>query len=140
VTEEETDTGVAGSFSFNFTTSEYSSDIVVSITAVDWNGNAGNVETRRLVYPGSTLPSLTVTPGNKQVTLAWEAVKTAEEYTVFYESAGTVFNESTAESFTVPSSEYDGTTPVVLTAAEHGITNNVLCSIRVKASSAGGEE
>ncbi|MBN2050568.1 MAG: hypothetical protein JW760_09005, partial [Spirochaetales bacterium] len=140
VTEGTAGTGVAGSFSFSFTTVEYSTDIILSVTATDWNGNAGDPTTLRLVYPGSTLSSFSLTPGNKQVSLSWEPISGADEYTVYYNSGGTAFNEATADSFTIAAGAYDGSDPVVLTAADHGVKNGVLCRVKVKASSAGGDQ
>ncbi len=137
---EEAVSGVAGSFSFSFTTHEYTSDIIVSVIANDWNGNIDDTETLRLVYSGSTLPSLSVIPGNKEVFLSWEEVGSADEYTIFYNNDGTLFNESTAESFSLSAADYDSAVPVVLTATEHGIANSTLCSVKVKASSSEEDE
>jgi len=140
VTAAEADVGVEGTFSFSFTTSEYSTDIILSITATDWNGNAGEPVTLRLVYPGSTLSSFSLTPGNKQVSLSWETVPAAAEYTVFYNRNGTAFTEGSAESFVIAAEDFDESTPVVLTEGEHGISNSIMCRAKVKAFSAGGDE
>jgi len=62
-----------GSFSFQFPTANMDGSAVVTITAVDWNGNTCEASVT-LKDPGNDIPSFTATSGNGEVDLRWSTV------------------------------------------------------------------
>jgi len=112
--------GVKGDFSFSFTTSEYSTDILLNIIATDWNGNVSENNTLRLVYPGNRIPSFTVNAGNKEVSLSWESVDGAASYDVYYTTDGSLPNENYGESIKDISEAYTSDNPLVITGLVNG--------------------
>lgn len=128
----------SGTFLFNLPTSQFESDIVLTLVATDWNGNSSEAIEVKLEYPGSTLPSLTVSPGNKQVSLIWEPIENATEYIIYYNSEGTDFAESVADTIILNAADFDETSPVILENSNNNVMNGVLCQIRVTASDRDG--
>jgi hypothetical protein len=51
-------------------TAEYSSEIVVLVSAADWNGNEGSASVR-LRYSGSDIPSFAVVPESSGVSVSF---------------------------------------------------------------------
>lgn len=71
-----------GTFSFQFSTTVFTGDtIALQVIATDGNGNSTTV-TRSLLYGGSDIASFAAVPGNQSVTLEWDAVPGASEYTI----------------------------------------------------------
>lgn len=71
-----------GTFSFQFSTTLFTGDsIALQVVATDGNGNSTTV-TRSLLYGGSDIASFTAVPGNQSVTLEWDPVPGAAEYTI----------------------------------------------------------
>jgi len=131
----ETESGVKGSFSFSFTTSNMDSDVLLHLTAVDWNSNEKSAEPLRLLYPGSAIPSFSIKSGNDQIELLWEAVEGASGYNIYYSSNQDAFLESTSERISLTAEEFEDSMPFVLNKTEHGINNGTLTRVRVKAES-----
>ncbi len=138
VTESESESGSAGIFSFELSTARFDTDIILTLDAVDWNGNSAETVSVKLNYPGSTLPSLTVTPGNSEITINWAAISEAEDYTIFYNTEGTPFAESLAGTISLTAAELATASPITLNSSEHGVKNGILCQIRVTASDSEG--
>jgi len=84
--------GDDGAFSFSFTTTDYGTEVIVSVTAFDWNGNTATAGTS-LDYPGSSISSFSADAGNKQVSLSWEEVPGAASYTMYYTTDGNMPQE-----------------------------------------------
>ena len=97
--------GSAGEFSFQFSTVSFDGPLIIRVTAEDWNDNSSTLEIG-LHDPGSPVSSLTALPSNKSITLDWDAVEGAEDYTLFYTRNGTVPSESYGESVTVTDTGY----------------------------------
>lgn len=112
--------GISGSFSFSFSTSDFSSDIRVSLIAEDWNGNESSAETLRLVYSGNTIPSFSVEPGNKQVALSWEPVDGASGYRIYYTTDGSYPGENYGEATPLLSQTYGRDAPYTINGLENG--------------------
>ncbi|MCK5674486.1 MAG: hypothetical protein KAH95_13990, partial [Spirochaetales bacterium] len=83
-----------GSFSFNFSTITLGSTFVLKITAVDWNGNVQTSSITLNLMEGNDIPSFSVVPGNKQVTLTWDEVPFSTGYSLLYSTNGTIPSES----------------------------------------------
>ena len=73
----------AGEFSATIDVSSLSGDHTIEATASDLNGNTTTVIIT-IVKPdiGGDISGFTVTPGNKSVTITWNAVPFAESYTI----------------------------------------------------------
>ncbi len=89
-----------GSYSFQFGTISFSGPIAVTVSAKDWNENVGTA-VLTLTSPGSSVSSFTVTPENRQVTLNWEPVTGAIDYTIYYTINGTLPTETYGKSAVV---------------------------------------
>ena len=92
----ETEQGISGEFDIRFTTENMSSDILINLTATDWNDNVISLPSFSLKYPGNAIPSLTVLSGNNQITLNWDAISNASEYRIYYTKGQEIFNENSA--------------------------------------------
>jgi hypothetical protein len=89
-----------GTYSFQFGTISFSGPIAVTVSAKDWNDNVGTAALT-LTSPGSSVSSFTVTPENRQVTLNWEPVSGAIDYTIYYTTNGTLPTETYGKSAVV---------------------------------------
>ena len=138
VTEEVSGSGSTGTFLFELSTAQFDTDIILTLDAVDWNGNSAETISVKLNYPGSTLPSLTVIPGNSEITINWDAIAEAEDYTIYYNTEGTPFAESLAGTISLTAAELVTASPITLNSSEHGVKNGILCQIRVTASDSEG--
>lgn len=76
-----------GSFSFNFSTVGFSSDIVITVTVFDWNNNRSSQEIK-LRYSGTFIPSFKVEAGNQKVDLYWNEIEGVENYTIYFTDNG----------------------------------------------------
>jgi hypothetical protein len=85
--------GSNGSYSFQFGTISFSGPIAVTVSAKDWNDNVSTA-VLTLTSPGSSVSSFTATPENRQVTLNWEPVTGAIDYTIYYTTNGTLPTET----------------------------------------------
>jgi hypothetical protein len=121
--------GSDGSFQFQFSTLDFDSPIVVTITAEDWNDNVGSYSFT-LGYSGSALSSLTAVPGNKTITLLWEPIPNAVNYTLYYTDNGTLPSESYGQSVAVSGSSHDLT----------GLKNGVLHIFLLRANMPGADD
>jgi len=63
--EELAEISSTGLFSFDFQTTIFGGDIIVEVSAEDWNSNISK-DSVTLAYPGSDVPSFSVTPGNNR--------------------------------------------------------------------------
>jgi len=59
----------------------YSSDIVVKLTAIDWNSNSSEI-TMALRKAAGEITGFTVTPGNRSAAVSWNQLPGAESYTL----------------------------------------------------------
>ncbi len=128
----ETEQGVSGSFAIRFTTETISSDILISLTATDWNGNEVSLPSFSLKYPGNAIPSLTILSGNKEISLSWDAISNATEYRIYYTKDQAIFNENTASCEVITPGEEESFSSV-LNSQDHGIGNNRLSQILLRA-------
>ncbi|MBN2049715.1 MAG: hypothetical protein JW760_04665 [Spirochaetales bacterium] len=126
--------GTDGSFDFSFYTTDFSSDIVVSVNAVDWNNNT-NRTAITLIYPGSSIPSFAAAAGNKAVSLSWEEVPGASSYTVYYTTDGNTPQAGYGEQIGPLENACGEDAPCVLT----GLENGALHAFLLTAASADGE-
>lgn len=81
------------SFSFSFSTVNYTSAIVLRVFVSDWNKNIA-VKDITLYYPGSVISSLKAQAGNKSVSLAWDAIPNATTYNIYYTDNGNIPSEN----------------------------------------------
>ena len=122
-----------GAFSFGFATSDYSSEITIVVTVVDWNGNVSSTSVN-MSYSGSAVSSFSALAANKSVLLDWEAVDGADSYTLYYTTNGNLPSEKYTE------------TPVVLTAPPSesltltGLRNGEVHVFQLKAEASDGKE
>ncbi len=107
-----------GEFSFTFSTTDYNSDIIIIVTTADWNGNSNSANIS-LEYPGSPVSSFSVVPGNKDVKISWEAVPSADKYTIYYTDNGFP-SENYGEIPVVLTESYSSGNPFVLTGLTNG--------------------
>lgn len=82
-----------GSFSFSFSTITLGSTFVLKITAIDWNGNVQAASITLNLMEGNDIPSFSVVPGNKLVTLTWDEVPLSTGYSLLYSTNGTIPSE-----------------------------------------------
>ena len=134
INKTEGDATVNGTFSFELSTVQFDTDITLALTATDWNGNSFKSDPIKLTYPGSTLPSLKLIPGNKELTLKWDPIPGVETYTVYYNVQGNSFAESIADAVNIKAADFDPATGLTLNSSEHGVQNSALCQVRVTAS------
>jgi hypothetical protein len=118
-----------GDFRFGFSALGFSTTLTIRLTAMDWNGNV-STKTLSLRKGSSDIPLLSVTPGNKEVTLSWEAIAAAQSYTLYYTDNGT------------PPSPGYGLTLAVATPPKtvSGLLNGRLYTFQLKADSEWGDE
>ncbi len=138
LTAETVDSGVKGTFSFSFSTSSMDTDVLLEMTAVDWNDNEAEVVSVKLLYPGSSIPTFSVQPGNDSIALSWDALPEAASYTVYYSPKGEEFLENTAHSFTLTADEVGESAEISMTSEEYDIANGWMTKVRVKAESETG--
>lgn len=129
----ELDSGVEGEFSFILSTENLSSDILVKLSATDWNGNVQNASPLKLLYPGNGIPSLSVDAGNAVVTVDWDAIDSAEEYIVYYQCDGRSYNDNSASQISFPASELSSRLPLQMDRESFGVQNSVSMFIKVVA-------
>lgn len=134
ITSIEGNSKVTGVFSCHFSSEGLNSDILVKLTATDWNGNVLTLDPLRLLYTGSALPSFKGKSGNNQLTLEWDKIDGIDEYTVYYTVDTRFFNKNSAHSLTVSSLESEEQISVSLTKDEQGIQNGRLVQIQVSGS------
>jgi hypothetical protein len=96
-----------GSFSFQFETAGFSGQMVVKLTARDWNDNPGAASVT--LFDAGAIPSFAATAANRSIILTWEDVPLAAGYSVYYTSNGTIPSEvygtrisSVTSGFSVP--------------------------------------
>ena len=128
----ETEQGVSGSFAIRFTTEDMSSDILISLTATDWNGNEASLPSFSLKYPGNAIPSLAVLSGNKEISLSWDAISNATEYRIYYTKNQAIFNENTASCEVITPGDEESFS-FDLNSEDHGIGNNRLSQVLLRA-------
>ncbi|MCX6376901.1 MAG: hypothetical protein NTU88_12870, partial [Armatimonadetes bacterium] len=92
--------GATGTYSFQFGTITFNGPIAITVSAKDWNDNVSTA-VLTLTSPGSSVSSFTVTPENRQVTLNWEPVTGAIDYTIYYTTNGTLPTEIYGKSVVV---------------------------------------
>ena len=112
----------SGNFSTILTTSGagYSGDIVLKLTALDWNGNSTNI-TLALEKAEGEIVGFSVTAGNKSSVIDWETLPGATSYTI-----EDLRNRSSVEGITDFSYTWGG------------LTNGKLYSFKVVAEIDGG--
>ena len=120
ITPADVEEGVAGTFSFIFSTSEYSSDILLTLTGKDWNGNNAEAVALKLVYPGSAISSFKAVPGNKKVSLSWEAVEGAENYSLYYTIDGSFPSSQFGIRIEGLQSSYTEAAPFIIDELDNG--------------------
>lgn len=138
ITKSESKSGSSGTFSFDLSTTQFDTDIIISLEAADWNENSSEPIIIKLTYPGSTIPSLSVSPGNNEILINWDTISGAEDYTIYYNTKGTPFAESLAQTLSYTSEELLTASPITLNSTDHGVRNGILCQIRVTASDSEG--
>lgn len=93
-------------FEFTFSTVGFTGPIELRVTVTDWNDNTAS-DSISLQYSGSQLSSFTAEPGNKSVTLDWEALPEADSYTIYYTDNGTLPSGSYGSSVDVTEVGYE---------------------------------
>lgn len=90
-----------GSFSVTLPTNGagYSSDIVVKLTATDWNGNSSET-TMALRKAAGEITGFTVTAGNRNAVINWDPLPEAESYTLKEFRSGDSVEGITGTSYT----------------------------------------
>ncbi|MCK4515979.1 MAG: hypothetical protein KAU31_12015, partial [Spirochaetaceae bacterium] len=81
-----------GTFAFSFSTDPFSTSMLITVIATDWNGNE-TAATISLMNEGA-VPSFASVPGNKSATLTWDPVPLSESYSLYYTTNGTYPSES----------------------------------------------
>lgn len=107
-------------FTFDFSTTDYTSSIVLRVFVIDWNNNLA-VKEITLHYPGSVISSLKADSGNKYVNLIWDAIPNATSYTIYYTDNGNIPSENyvTGELQNLNSS-YDTKNPLNISGLTNG--------------------
>jgi hypothetical protein len=103
-----------GTFSFQFSTVTLGTNFTLTIAAGDWNNNTAQVLLPLQKQSGNGIPSLAVSPGNHQVTLAWDSVPHTASYTLSYTTNGTLPSEQSGQKIT------SATSPCVLSNLMNG--------------------
>ncbi len=101
--------GADGAFVFQFSTVTLANNFALTVTAVDWNGNAGTASLNLCRQSGSAIPSFTAAPGNHQVTLTWNPVPHTASYALRYTTNGSLPSSGVGQELT------GVTSPLVLT-------------------------
>ncbi len=119
------------SFTFSFSTRQLSGTLSVRITVTDWNGNT---TTKTLtLYDNGAIPDFYATPGNGEITLYWDAVAAAENYTLYYERLNSIPNEEMTDPSQVITTDK-------LTLTIDNLENGQLHTFLLKADCADGVE
>ncbi|MDC7232452.1 MAG: hypothetical protein PQJ58_04425 [Spirochaetales bacterium] len=134
----ESTTGVSASFDIRFSTESMCSDILIILTATDWNGNVDDHSSFRLQYPGNSIPSLKAVSGNNAISLSWEPLSEAREYIVYYTLDEESFTEASASQVRVVPEAGQERISLVLNKDEHGVRNNRLSQVLVRAVTSEG--
>ncbi len=87
-----------GSFVFQFETTTLGTAFVLTLTARDWNGNAGSASVSLQKTAGNSIPSFAAEASNKQVGLTWESVPNTVDYTLYYSDNGSLPSETVGTS------------------------------------------
>ncbi|MCX7038216.1 MAG: hypothetical protein NT005_03650 [Spirochaetes bacterium] len=103
-----------GTFAFQISTVTLGTNFTLSISAVDWNGNTAKVLLPLRRQSGSGIPSFTVSPGNQQATLTWDAVPHTSSYVLYYSTNGSLPSEQVGQSV------LNATSPCVLSGLPDG--------------------
>lgn len=93
-------------FSFSFSTTTLSSTFVLKLTASDWNDNYIEKSITLKLMEGNDIPSFTVSPGDREVTLEWSSVPNTSRYDLYYTTNGTQPSESYGEVIDSVTSPY----------------------------------
>ncbi len=120
VTGNTVETGSGGTFSFSFSTTDYATDILLTVNARDWNENESEPVTLRLIYSGSAMSSFKAVPGNKRVSLSWEPVEGAESYNIYYTDNGNYPSLQYGTQLANIQSAYTSASPLALENLENG--------------------
>ena len=112
--------GVKAGFSFQFTTSEYSSDILVEINGTDWNGNASVPAKLRLTFSGNTIPSFTAAAASQSISCSWDEVAGADSYRIFYTTDGSIPYENYGESSELLTDARGTDNPYIISGLSNG--------------------
>jgi hypothetical protein len=135
LTQLETDDGINSSFSFTFTTSEYSSDILLEINGTDWNGNVSEPTRLRLIFSGNTIPSFSTAAASTTISCSWAGVEGASSYRIYYTTDGSIPYENYGESTPLLTSPGTESSPYVIS----GLSNGSPHVVRLMAYSDNGE-
>lgn len=119
-----------GWFSFDFETTSLGSIFVLRLTAEDWNRNTGEASITLRILEGNDIPSFSVVPGNRYVTVTWNEVPNTVSYTLYYEKADIL--PSLEYSKTIP----DCTSPYTIT----GLKNGDMHTFKLRAHAGTGED
>ena len=84
-----------GTYSFQFPTTALSGNVVVRLTAEDWNGNTTRQDLI-LLDGGSGIPSFAVVPGNGSAVFMWEPVALSAGYTLYDAGNDTTYAGATS--------------------------------------------
>lgn len=114
-----------GTFSFIMDTSSLAGAFTVSIGAADWNDNTTIATLALNRVSGNSLPSFSVTAGNKSMALSWDHVPGTARYLVFYKTDGSIPDIESDEYIALPAAE----------TSYHleGLTNGNVCYVRLMA-------
>ena len=82
-----------GTFTFQFPTDDLGPSFLLSVTAEDWSGNRSTLSITLKKIEGNDIPSFSAVPGNHSVTLSWENVPLASDYTLYYTDNGSMPSE-----------------------------------------------
>jgi hypothetical protein len=77
-----------GTFSFQFATAGFSGSMRITVTATDWNGNAGSASVT--LQDQGAIPSFAAAAGNGEVTLSWGPVPLSTGYSLYYTTDGSL--------------------------------------------------
>ncbi len=135
LTQLEAAEGIKSSFSFQFTTSEYTSDILLEINGTDWNGNISESTRLRLIFPGNTIPSFSTAAGSTTIACSWGEVEGASSYRIYYTTDGSIPYENYGESTPLLTSPCTELSPYVIS----GLNNGSPHVVRLMAYSDDGE-
>ncbi|MBN2551643.1 MAG: hypothetical protein JXB06_02685 [Spirochaetales bacterium] len=103
-----------GSFSFQFSTIDLGPTFLLKVIAEDWNTNVAEISLNLKKITGDDIPSFSVEPGNRSVTLSWEAVPATLQYSLYYTPDGTLPSEGYGTHVT------DVSSPCTLTGLRNG--------------------
>jgi hypothetical protein len=95
-----------GSFSFQFPTTDLGLTFLLKVIAEDWNGNQMEMSLNLKKIAGNDIPSFTAVPASGKVTLSWDPVPLATEYTIYYEKSNIIPNQDYSASLSNVTSPY----------------------------------